>query len=154
MAKATLKPSGVSNARGIGCLGLIAFFIIAAIVTSLLADFIGKRLKPERYAQVYGCHESGDISYTNTCDFDVNVRYCLYLSGEGTQTFCRTNRLKPGEGVTTLMTDRAAQEREIWSTAYWSGRPPLQPDMIHNLHNSNILERGCRRPQENPSDGQ
>ena len=148
--RSLLKP----GKRGMGCLGTLVFFIVAAVVTNFTADFFGKRLNPERYAQVYDCSETGDIGLTNTCGYDINLRYCFYLTGEGNQTFCRTNHLKPGQGVTTLLPDRAAQDKEIWSTAYWSCKAPFEPDMIRNINNFTILERGCRRPQESPSDGQ
>ena len=134
--------------------GAILFFVCSVVVLNWVATAIGKRVNPERYAQVYDCRGEGEgrTFYPNTCEFDINVRYCLFLKTDqpGGETFCRTTLLKPGDGVETLIKDRMdlkAEGREIWSSMVWSCKAPFEPAMVPTLHNSMQKEKGCRKPR-------
>lgn len=139
--------------KKLGCFGVVGFFIIGSMSVNYLADFIGKRTHPQRYAQIYGCRgeRDGSTYYTNTCDEPIHLRYCFRTERDSFKTVCRTALLKPGEGVDNVTHDAIALNQagaEIWSREVWACKLPFLPDMVGNINKPQQKERGCRKPDD------
>lgn len=137
----------------LGCFGVVGFFVIGVIATNFLADFVGKRTHPQRYAQIYGCRgdRDGSTYYTNQCDEPIHLRYCFYTEGGTSKMACRTSLLQPGEGVDQVVNDSLALTQagaDIWSRQVWACQTPFLPDMVSNMHKPQQKERGCRKPDD------
>lgn len=131
--------------------GVIACFVISVIITNITADFIGKQTRPHRFAKTYDCRggaNEGKVFYRNTCEYEINLRYCLYLEGDVTPDLCRTTLLAPQEGIETLISDRLSLKaenpgQEIVRTSVWSCKAPFEPGMVPTQHKPSIKEQGC-----------
>ncbi|MAK62733.1 MAG: hypothetical protein CMK09_17320 [Ponticaulis sp.] len=146
--------SRLFSGRGkLGCFGVILLFAVMVVATNFIGDFLGKQQRPQRYAQIYGClgEPENGVYYINTCDEPIHLRYCFYTEPGTHNTVCRTSLLQPGEGVSTVISDRLAMRAagaDIWSSQIWACKLPFLPDMVPNIHKRTQMERGCRKPDD------
>lgn len=128
-------------------LGVLAFVVIAAAIF-VFSGFLGEQTRPHRYALVNEC--IGDPAdgqfFINTCETDINLRYCARaVSGEENDV-CRTERLAPGTGSETYYPTRREMGEDFRDRDVWACEAPYMPDMVVTNHNSALFREGCRQP--------
>lgn len=94
-----------SGGKPIGCL-----FPVIAFLGLMAIGFVSTLLwKPEQLAKVNHCatYNSAELTYSNTCEFTINMQYCLYSKQGVDQDFCRQFELVPGASTPSLNADLA-----------------------------------------------
>lgn len=63
--------------------------------------------QPEKYAKVNHCatYNETELTYSNTCDFEVNIQYCMFSEAGVERDFCRDFTLAPGASTPSLRSD-------------------------------------------------
>ena len=127
-------------------LGVLAFVVIAVAIF-LFSGFLGKLARPHAYALVNECigEPANGQFFNNSCETEINLRYCVRAQSGPENDVCRTQSLPPGSGVDTYVNDRRALGDDFSDRDVWACQPPYQPDMVVTQHNSALYRQGCRR---------
>lgn len=121
-----------------------ARLIIFLLVVTVVPYFLSTLIQPHRHAQVSGCLDTVDRTYTNTCDRPINLGVCW----SGMRGACgQTATLAAGQ---SRLLDSFEGERLATSeTGAWvlvKCEVPFRPAMVSSSSSNVRLERGCMQP--------
>lgn len=94
-----------SGGKPVGCL----FPILGLLGVSAIGFLVTYFWHPEQLAKVNKCasYNETDLTYTNSCDYDINMQYCMWSQSGEEKDFCRDIALAPGESTPSLRNDLA-----------------------------------------------
>ena len=112
--------------------------------------FLQSRIDPAVAARAPDCLElaDGSLAYTNTCEVEINFRYCFTTTpGTGLQN-CETIALAPDETSHSLFDEyRAANADGVHEYAC---EAPYLPVRIQSYTDRHVDIDACRLDPENP----
>ena len=121
----------------------VLIFVVISIAGNFLADF----LNPQSKALVPTCIDrtQPDAWFTNSCDFDINLSFCLENEADKDYSDCPSMSLNPQKGVSPP-TGRKLEADVYGHRHIWACKAPFRPVMKPGMANRNIMQTGCARP--------
>lgn len=121
----------------------VLIFVVISVGGNFLADF----LNPQRKALVPACIDTKqpDAWFTNSCDFDIRLSFCLETGTDEDYSDCPVIPLAPGEGASPPKGRKT--EADVYGNRHiWACKAPFRPAMKPSLSNRNIMQAACARP--------
>ena len=120
--------------------------IAAFVLFGALFSLLGRFTNPAKYAMASQCIERSDVgrTYTNSCDFGINLSLCLADGDEANYSNCPVTLLSEGESL--ALTDSELFETDRYGNRHlWACKAPFVPRMNPSPNNSALLREGCSK---------